>query len=528
MASIKDLLRNASHFTRSILARGDMQSRVDTFETIPTLYWEQWANVVHGLTPARLRSILQAADDGDILMQHQLFSDMEDHCDHLGAEIGKRKRALLTLDWEILPARADNKESVRIAEAVREQFDLLSNTEDLFLDMADGIAHGFSALEIEWTRDAGLHLPQAFHFRPQTWFQTLPENRNLLRLRNNTYEGAELIPFGWVLHTHRSRSGWLPRAGLFRVLAWSYLIRSYALASNTAYVEIHGLPLRIGKYPAHSSPEDKAALRRALQSLGRDASGIMPDGMEILFQTPANSTHDHFGTLIDRCERGMSKAILGGTLTSQADGKTSTNALGNVHNEIRHDLLVSDAMQIAGTVTRQILAPLAILNAGVTDTRLLPWFRFDTREAEDLSIYADALPKLATVMQIPAKWAHDKLKIPQPEKGEEILQVRGEGDKASASVAMLTANGEVAGYTDKDTSQKNIDTLAGSDSVNNALEKASLSLLLPLFNDLDKGLEASELMARLSTLYPEMDETELSETMAKALFVAEIWGRVHG
>ncbi|MCZ5321383.1 DUF935 family protein [Escherichia coli] len=40
--------------------------------------------------------------------------------------------------------------------------------------------------------------------------------------------------------------------------------------------------------------------------------------------------------------------MLGSTLTSQADGKTSTNALGNVHNEVRHDILTADARQLSG------------------------------------------------------------------------------------------------------------------------------------------------------------------------------------
>jgi phage gp29-like protein len=43
-------------------------------------------------------------------------------------------------------------------------------------------------------------------------------------------------------------------------------------------------------------------------------------------------------------------AILGGTLTSQADGKSSTNALGNVHNEVRHDIRESDARQLSATL----------------------------------------------------------------------------------------------------------------------------------------------------------------------------------
>lgn len=81
----------------------------------------------------------------------------------------------------------------------------------------------------------------------------------------------------------------------------------------------------------------------------------------------------------------MSKAILGGTLTSQSDGAASTNALGRVHDRVRRDLTISDAMQIASTLSRQLLAPLAVLNCGVSDPRLLPWFRFDTREAEDIA-----------------------------------------------------------------------------------------------------------------------------------------------
>lgn len=89
--------------------------------------------------------------------------------------------------------------------------------------------------------------------------------------------------------------------------------------------------------------------------------------MDILFETPASSSQDLAGALISRCELGMSKAILGGTLTSQSDGAASTNALGRVHDRVRRDLTISDAMQIASTLSRQLLAPLAVLNCGVSD-----------------------------------------------------------------------------------------------------------------------------------------------------------------
>ena len=488
----------------------------------PMLYLERWGNMTNRLTPSRLSAILQAADDGDITEQHVLFTDMEDRCEHLAAEIGKRKRALLTLDWEILPGRAKDKRAEDVAAAVREQFDMLPTTSDLLLDLADGIGHGFAALEIEWTQTGGLHIPAAFHHRPQSWFQVMRENRNVLRLRDGTYEGAELWPFGWVIHTHRSKSGWLPRVGLFRTVAWAYLIRAYALESAIMYTQIHGIPFRLGKYPPGSREEDKAALKTALANLGRDASGIIPQGMDILFETPASATQDIPGILVTRCEQGMSKAILGGTLTTQADGKTSTNALGEIHNEVRHDILVSDAAQIAATITRQILAPLAYLNCGVSDPALLPWFRFDTRQAEDIQVFADALPKLASVMDIPAAWAHEKLKIPQAEEGEKVLAVK---PQAMPEPAALTASAKAedgpasSGYADQDA----IDAMQADD----ALADAAEALLAPLIAEIENGLTPEELQERLGDLYPQLDETQLADLLARAFFIADLWGRAH-
>lgn len=516
------MLFKKSTMRRRAMTRAALTSRQsqEGGNLTPLLYLERWGNMTNRLTPSRLASILQAADDGDIMEQHRLFADMEDRCEHLAAEIGKRKRALLTLDWEILPGRAKDKRAEDVAAAVREQFDMLPTTSDLLLDLADGIGHGFAALEIEWMQTGGLHIPAAFHHRPQSWFQVLQEDRNVLRLRDGTYEGAELWPFGWVVHVHRSKSGWLPRVGLFRTIAWAYLIRAFALENSIMYTQIHGIPFRLGKYPPGSTAEDKNALKKALAALGRDASGIIPQGMEILFETPASTTQDIPGILVTRCEQGMSKAILGGTLTTQADGKTSTNALGDVHNEVRHDILTSDAVQIAATITRQILAPLAWLNCGVSDPALLPYFRFDTRQAENIQTFADALPKLASVMDIPAAWAHEKLKIPQAEEGEKILATK---PQAGAESAALTVRARAESGTSGDDAQDALDSI----EVDEAFYQAAEALLAPLIAEIENGLPPEELREHLADLYPQLDETELAELLARAFFVADLWGRAN-
>lgn len=145
--------------------------------------------------------------------------------------------------------------------------------------------------------------------------------------------------------------------------------------------------------------------------------------------------------MINWCEKNQSKVILGGTLTSGADGKSSTNALGSIHNEVRKDLRDSDIRQINNTVTRDLVYPIAAL-AGLAPhgLRRCPVFRLSVDEQEDLTAYADALPKLVAVgMQIPVQWAQERLGIPQPDEGEAVLQAQAPFSGGVLPMAAATA-----------------------------------------------------------------------------------------
>jgi phage gp29-like protein len=503
-------------------------------EALALLRSEYLASLTGGITPRKLARILENADAGDIVDMCRLFADIEDRDEHIHAELSKRRRALLGLQWNINPgkgagtAKNPDKRAAQIAEAVREQFDAMPDFEDMVLDLADAIGHGFAALEIEWGFDGKAHVPVALHHRPQTWFQLLPPHLggdgNSLRLRDGSVEGLELAPLGWVLHRHRSKSGWLARSGLFRVLVWTFLLKGYARGDFAEFLEIHGLPLRVGTYPATASAEDKAALKRAIQAIGHDAAGIIPQGMVIEFKEAAKGSEAPFVAMIDHCERGQSKAILGGTLTSQADGKSSTNALGKIHDDVRRDIMASDARQIASTITRQILMPLAVLNQGVSDPALLPYFTFDTSDPADLGELAEALPKLVPVMRIPEAWAHEKTGIPLPEGDEPVLRATpGKPDSPLApptATAALTA-GQAAPAPYPDQAALDATTLPPE-----TWDKLAEALTASLAGDLKNGKTPDELLAALASHYPRMETRDMEELLARAMFVSEVWGRV--
>lgn len=505
-----------------------------------------------GLTPSKLARILEEAEMGYLLAQFELFEDMEEKDGHLFAELAKRKRALLTVEWDIVPPPNPSAEETKAAEALEERLRALDDFEDLILGMADAIGKGFSCQEIEWERLGREWLPKKLNFRPQAWFQLDHQTRSEIRLRTQTADGEPLNPFGWITHVHRAKPGYLARAGLHRQLSWPYLFKTYAVGDLAEFLEIYGLPIRVGTYPASATQEEKATLLKAVVNLGHDAAGIIPEGMLIDFKEPADGKHDAFLAMVDLMERTESKVILGGTLTSQADGKTSTNALGQVHNDVRLDILAADARQIESTLRRDLLYPIGALNGLITDPRRAPRLRFDVQEEEDFSMLSEAIPKIVDMgLRVPAAWAREQLRVPEPVDGEEVLEPRpapapldsppvdvarvpakpagpgaaGAGGVAAASVLAALAAAfpqpESASFPDQAKLDQAIDALNPTE-----LQRQAEAVLAPIVALINAGQSYDEILAALAQRYPQMDDQRLVLALERALFVADLWGHV--
>lgn len=472
-----------------------------------------------GLTPARLASILEAAEQGDIVQQHELFLDMEEKDAHLYAEMSKRKRAILTVPWSIKPPRNASAAEKTQAAALEEMIRDIHNIEDVLLDMMDGVGHGFACLEIEWQRLGKDWMPKAIQHRPQTWFQLDLDTRSELRLRDDGHNGAALNPFGWITHVHRAKSGYIARAGLCRVLSWPYLFKNYSIRDLAEFLEIYGLPLRIGKYPTGASDKEKSTLLAAVVGLGHNAAGIMPESMAVEIQEAAKGSEGPFLAMNQWAESSISKAVLGGTLTSQADGKSSTNALGNVHNEVRHDILEADARQIASTLSGTLVHYLVALNRGVADPRRMPSFELDTSEAEDLALYAEALPKLAGVgAQIPVSWVSERLRIPVPKEGEAVLGAPT-APAPAGSPAMNRAALAAAYVFDPTPIDPLAERLAqeGTDAWKGVLDQ--------VLHLVDTAPDLATLRDQLLNAYGDLDTADLQRVMQAGFATADLSGR---
>ncbi|AJO90331.1 DUF935 domain-containing protein [Haemophilus influenzae] len=493
------------------------------------------------ITPSKLKQILEDAENGDIQAQHQLFMDIEEQDSSIAANMMTRKRSVLTLDWRIVEPRNATPAEEKLQAEIDELFYQYPNLEDLFIDLMDAVGHGFSALEIQWAQVDGKWVPKGFKPCPQSWFKLDKEDSLLLRTPANQM-GEPLRPFGWVVHRHKSRSTQLARDGLYRTLAWLYMYKHYSVRDFAEFLELYGMPIRIGKYGAGATNAEKRTLLRALAEIGHNAAGIMPESMQIELHNVANagaaSGNNPFLQMVDWCEKSIARLILGQTLTSGADGKSSTNALGNVHNEVRRDLMISDAKQIAQTITQQIILPYLQINVdpNIAPHRI-PYFEFDTKEYEDLSVFAEAIPKLTGIgVQISESWVRDKLGIPEPQEGELILSTP-QGEKTDEKTTALSAvfnHGKdctcgcraavLSAQNGKKDEQDELDGL-----IDDALANADFNQQLdPMMKQIVGVIMASEsydeAQEKLIALYPDLTSESHQAYLASAVFLADLLG----
>lgn len=502
---------------RPVRARVAVGDPNDKFSTYPS----------NGLTPRRLARIFKSADGGDVYEQMELFEEMEEKDTHLFSQLQTRKLAVTGLDWEV-QAFSDDELDKQIAEFVDEQLKGIENLDDIFIDILDAIGKGISVMEIEWGVDTDgsniIEDIQYVHPKKLIWNSQTDE----MMICTREFPSGICLPENkFVVHKYKAKSGHSSRGGILRVVAWMYLFKNYDVKDWVAFCEVFGMPLRLGKYSAASSEDDKRALMDAIYSLGTDAAGIVPDSTVIEFiESNKTSSVEIYELLARYCDEQISKAVLGQTLSSDSGG--GSYAQGKVHNEVRHDLTQADAKALAVTVRRDIIRPLVEYNFGCDVN--IPFFKFDCEEAEDLKEKVDILKTLVCDMglKVPESHIYKKFNIPEPEEGEAVLNPR--------SVTNTMQPHEDQGVDEKSlkddtgqTEQEQID-LMGNIALKCA-EKSFREMLKPILKMVDKTEDLETLREvlknenKIKELYQEMDSPELEDALHQAMYLSELIGR---
>lgn len=373
--------------------------------------------VAAGLTPARMAGILRDAAMGEMAEFLTLAEEMEERETQYMSVLSTRKRALQGIEPQV-EAASDDPEDQAIADAVRERIAEHPDFFDLVGDAMDALAKGYSVIEIIWQADAGQWVPERFEWHDPRLFVFDRETRRELRKRlQSDFNGEALEPFKFIRHVPRLKSGIPARNGLARLALWSFLLKSYSLKDWAAFLEVHGMPLRLGKFGPGASIEDRRVLLRAVRDLGADAAAIIPKEMEIEFVETKGFSEKPFEGFADYLDKSLSKAIIGQTMTADSGGSL---AQAKVHDQVRIDIKKADARQLEGTLARDLVRPFVDLNFG--PRAAYPKLVIPVSEPEDIKILADALGKLLPHgLTVQMSEVRDRFGFADPEEGAELL-----------------------------------------------------------------------------------------------------------
>lgn len=376
-----------------------------------------------GLTPQRLAGILRACDQGDMTEFLTLAEEMEERDPHYLSVLGTRKRVISGVTPVVKPG-GDDARAKEIADAVQAHIAEAEAFPDLVEDLLDALGKSFSVVELDWLRGPKLWSFRGFTHRDPRHFLFDRETGQEIRLLDEAdpVDGVPLEPAKFAVHRSRIKSGLTYRGGLARVVAFSWMCKQYTQKDWIAFIETYGLPLRLGRYGPEATAEDVRKLFQAVANIGTDAAAVLPRSMEIDFENgPSSTTGDKlFETFARWTDEQISKAVLGQTMTADSG---SSEAQAKVHDDVRHDIAVSDARAITGTINRDIVRPFVDLNFGVQG--VYPRIVLTIDEPEDVKAKIDSAVSLAGIgVTFKASELRRKLGFSDPKEGDEIVGAR--------------------------------------------------------------------------------------------------------
>lgn len=476
-----------------------------------------------GLTPQRMAAILRACDQGDLHEFLTLAEEMEERDAHYLSVMGTRKRVISGITPVVVPGGEDAR-SKQIAEAVQRDVAEHDGFPDLIEDLLDALGKSYAVVELDWLREGrGWSFSGFVHRDPRHFTFDRATGRELRMLDEAApVEGLALEPAKFAVHRARIKSGLTYRGGLARVVAFAWMCKQYTMKDWIAFIETYGLPLRLGRYGPEATVEDVRKLFQAVANIGTDAAAVLPRSMEIEFQNGPAATGDRlFETFARWADEQISKAVLGQTMTADSG---SSEAQAKVHNDVRHDIAISDARAVSATIRRDILRPYVDLNFGVQAA--YPRLLLTIEEPEDATAKVTGAVALAGIgVTFRASELRRTLGYSDPEPGEDVVGGRPPAPAAPANppkgdalnqlrqtlLALNTAPAPDAADQITDEALEDWEELAGQ------MEAA-------IAQAVEGAQSYDELLARLPEALSHMPTALTVETLVKALFKARALG----
>ena len=348
--------------------------------------------------------------------------------------LATRRHKLLKKGWRIKPA-TKTRQDVEIADFVNYIIiDMMGSFEKDIEGMLDKVSKGFSLTEKNF-----IHIKRGK-------YQGKVELKNL-RLKPAKYFSFKFDDLGYwdiiQVDTKDSKPIPLPKDKFIHIINGPNDENPYGdcygakasfwvwLKENEAkfwaiFSERFGMPIVKVTQPrsrtsGSSDAADKAKIMEIFEAAKSDTGITTPEGFLVEYLEATRSGDAQYNPFIERCNKEISKIILGQTLSNEEGSRgQGSYALGQTHAQTLEDYIAFDAVDIAVAINEQLIKQLVDINY---ITNRYPIFEFLGVDIGALISLSQSVANLAKAgLKIPVKWVYQSSGIPFPKENEEVLQ----------------------------------------------------------------------------------------------------------
>ena len=477
----------------------ELYNRQNSLDAVAGYYWLENPDPVMLNTAKTIEDLQKLKRDG-----------------HLTAVIESRKSGTTSLLWEIDRGKAKSSHTKFITD-VFNNIDVYNGINEIL----ECILNGYQPMEPVWISKNGKWIPKSLMGKPPEWFVYDTDNNIRFLSKNNTM-GDEIPKYKIIVARNNSSYKNPYGEALLAKVFWYVTFKMGTLKYWMKFVEKYGMPFAVGKVPRGAGDNEYTNMMTTLMNAVQDFCAAIPDDESIdIMQTGSTTSSDIYDTFVNFANAEMSKTILGQTLTTEAGDKGS-RALGDVHMDVRQDLIEKD-IRIVEDVYNKLIKWVIELNFGegheVPTFSLFPEFKVDKSLAERDAILSEKLGVKFKPSYISEKYNID----------EKDFEIKEDEIKNENDVSDEEDLDEIKNSAFKYASE-NFDVMEALDQYLNGLEDKELikqgDFVKPIIDLVKSSSDFGELNEKLMNIFyklrPELLETELG----RGIFNSKIVGKI--
>lgn len=436
----------------------------------------------------------------DIKVYRELRADA-----HVGGSIRRRKASVKALEWGLDRDKAKS----RVAKSIESIFADLDLSR-IITEMLDAALYGYQPMEVMWGKVGGYLVPVDVIGKPANWFVYDEDNQLRLRTRQNSLKGEELPQRKFLVPrqdpSYDNPYGFADLSMCF----WPTTFKKGGLKFWVQFAEKYGAPWVIGKHPRSSSDAETNLLLDRLEDMVQDAVAVIPDDSSIEIKEAAGKTGstEVYERLLHFCRSEVSIALLGQNQTTEA---SSNRASAQAGLEVTRDIRDGDKAIVEEALNTMIRW---VCDLNFSDGARPVFSMWEQKEVDKMQAERDAI-----ITRAGAKLTQTYFKRAYSLQDGDLDETAKPASPAADPAAEFA---EGADAPDQEALDAALDTLSADDIGADALQ-----MLEPLLKRIANGAQPDELLGMLAELYPQMDAAGLQERLARAIFVTNLWGRLH-